>query len=379
MKSKIFTAVLILVLVFNQSCSSDDDTPATQPPTNTTPNIVGTVLQGDISGKLNVPAGNYSLKGAVKVKSGGELTIQPGVTFTVSAVDQAGGINYLQVEQGGKIIANGTASLPIVFTSQSGTIGSWGGIIINGKAKINVAGGTEIAEAGGLVYGGQDDTDNSGSLKFVRVEYAGAAITGTTGEYNAFSFFGVGSQTVLENLQAFKGADDAFEFFGGTVNGKNLVAFGCEDDNIDWDRGYRGTLNNIWIKQPANGDFGFECSNLPVEWNFAPRSNPTVNNVTIVGSGVVTKAAFNFKEGTAGIITNVVATNVGIGVDLRNQLGQFTDGSLKVNNANITFATSLTKNGISGNTTNIDSIVGVTTTATGADLTVLTGAWIKQL
>jgi hypothetical protein len=238
MKSKIFSAVLMLVLVFNQSCNSDDDTPVSQPVTNNTPNISGTVLQGDITGKLNVPAGNYSLKGAVKVKSGGELTIQPGVTFTISTVDQAGGINYLQIEQGGKIIANGTASLPIVFTSQSGTVGSWGGIIINGKAKINVAGGTEIAEAGGLVYGGQDDADNSGSLKFVRVEYAGAAITGTTGEYNAFSFFGVGSQTVLENLQAYKGADDAFEFFGGTVNGKNLVAFGCEDDNIDWDRGY---------------------------------------------------------------------------------------------------------------------------------------------
>ncbi len=378
MKTTILKSIFLLVLAFNVACSSDDDEPVKQNPVNDTPNISGTVLQGDITGKLNVPAGNYSLKGAVKVKSGGELTIQPGVTFTVSSTDQAGGINYLQIEQGGKIIANGTAALPIVFTSQSAAIGSWGGIIINGKAKINVAGGTEIAEAGGLIYGGQDDADNSGSMKYVRVEYAGAAITGTTGEYNAFSFFGVGSGTVLENLQAYKGADDAFEFFGGTVNCKNLIAFGCEDDNIDWDRGYRGTLSNIWIKQPANGDFGFECSNLPVEFNSSPRSNPTVTNVTIVGSGVATKAAFNFKEGTAGIITNVVATNVGIGVDLRNQLAQFTDATLKINNANITFITSLTKNGISGNTTNIDSIVGVTTTATGADTSVLTGSWVRS-
>ena len=199
----------------------------------------------------------------------------------------------------GKIVAVGTSSSPIVFTAQSQQIGAWGGIIINGKARINVAGGTEVAEAGGLVYGGNDDADNSGTLKYVRVEYAGAAITGGTAEYNAFSFFGVGSGTVLENLQAYKGADDAFEFFGGAVNATNLAAFGCEDDNIDWDRGYRGTLSNIWIIQPANGDFGFECSNLPVEFNSSPRANPTVTNVTITGSGNANKAAFNFKEGTA--------------------------------------------------------------------------------
>ena len=184
---------------------------------------------------------------------------------------------------------------------------------------------------------------------------------------------------MLENLQAYKGADDAFEFFGGAVNGTNLAAFGCEDDNIDWDRGYRGTLNNIWIKQPTNGDFGFECSNLPVEFNNSPRSNPTVNNVTIVGSGNATKAAFNFKEGTAGIISNVVATNVGYGVDLRNQLTEFQDLSLKINNANITFATALTRNGITGSTTNINAIVGVTTTATGANTTPFnTGTWLRN-
>ena len=373
MKTAFLKLIAIVILTINFSCSSDDETPTTP-----TPPTSNKVLQGDITTNLDI-SGNYNLKGTVKVKSGATLTIQPGSIITVSTADAAGGINYLQIEQGGKIIANGTASQPIVFTSQSQVIGSWGGIIMNGKAKINVLGGTEIAEAGGLIYGGQDDTDNSGSLKYVRVEYAGAAITGTTGEYNAFSFFGLGSGTVLENLQAYKGADDAFEFFGGAVNSTNLVAFGCEDDNIDWDRGYRGTLKNIWIKQPANGDFGFECSNLPVEFNSSPRSNPTVSDVTIVGSGNVAKAAFNFKEGTAGIITNVVATNVGLGVDLRNQLTQFQDATLKVNNANITFLTALTKNGISGNTTNIDSMVGVSTAATGANTASLTGNWIKDL
>jgi hypothetical protein len=374
MKTNFLKIIAFAALTFTIGCSSDETTGTD------VPNLEGSVLQGNITTDLNVPAGNYNLKGVVVVKAGATLTIEAGTTFTVSTADQAAGTNYLQVEQGAKLIANGTSSSPIVFTAQSQQIGAWGGIIINGKARINVAGGTEVAEAGGLVYGGNDDADNSGSLKYVRVEYAGAAITGGTAEYNAFSFFGVGSGTVLENLQAYKGADDAFEFFGGAVNATNLAAFGCEDDNIDWDRGYRGTLSNIWIIQPANGDFGFECSNLPVEFNSTPRANPTVTNVTITGSGNATKAAFNFKEGTAGNISNVKVTNVGYGVDLRNQLGQFQDGSLKVNNASITFITALTRNGISGDTTNIDTIVGVNASAVGANTAPFTsGTWLKNL
>lgn len=374
MKTNFLKLIALVALTFTIGCSSDETTG-----TNV-PNLEGSVLQGNITTDLNVPAGNYNLKGVVVVKAGATLTIEAGTTFTVSTADQAAGTNYLQVEQGAKLIANGTSSSPIVFTAQSQQIGAWGGIIINGKARINVAGGTEIAEAGGLIYGGNDDADNSGSLKYVRVEYAGAAITGGTAEYNAFSFFGVGSGTVLENLQAYKGADDAFEFFGGAVNATNLAAFGCEDDNIDWDRGYRGNLSNIWIIQPANGDFGFECSNLPVEFNSSPRANPTVTNVTITGSGNTSKAAFNFKEGTAGNISNVKVTNVGYGVDLRNQLGQFQDGSLKINNANITFITALTRNGISGDTTNIDAIIGVNANAVGANTAPFTtGTWLKTL
>lgn len=375
MKTNFLKALALSVAFFAIGCSSDDDETTT--PVN---NLVGTVLQGNITADLNIPTGNYSLKGVVTVKSGATLTIQPGTTFTVSTADQATGSNYLQIEQGAKITANGTASQPIVFTAESATVGAWGGLIMNGRAPINVVGGTEIAEAGGLVYGGTNSADNSGSLKYVRVEYAGAAITGGTAEYNAFSFFGLGSGTVLENLQAYKGADDAFEFFGGTVNATNLVAFGCEDDNIDWDRGFTGTLSNIWIKQPSNGDFGFECSNLPVEFNRTPRSNPSVSNVTIEGSGNNIKAAFNFKEGTAGQISNVVVTNVGFGVDLRNQLAQFQDASLKITNAKVTFSNALTKNGITGDPTNIDSIFTLSDGATGANTAPFTtGTWVKSL
>ncbi len=375
MKTHFFKALILSIGIFAAGCSSEESNGGAN-----VPNLEGSVLQGNITTDLNVPAGNYNLKGVVVVKSGATLTIQEGTTFTVSIADQALGNNYLQIEQGAKIIANGTSTQPIVFTAESATIGAWGGIIMNGRAKINVAGGTEIAEAGGLIYGGNDDADSSGSLKYVRVEYAGAAITGGTGEYNAFSFFGVGSGTTLENLQAYKGADDGFEFFGGRVSGTNLAAFGCEDDSIDWDRGFTGNLNNIWIIQPSNGDFAFECSNLPVEFNNIPRSNPTVSNVTITGSGNAAKAAFNFKEGTAATISNVVATGVGYGVDLRNQLTQFQDGSLKVNNANITFITALTKNGITGDTTNIDALVTVNASASGANTAPFnSGSWLRAL
>ena len=375
MKTNFLKTIILTVAVLAASCSSDENDGGSN-----VPNLEGSVLQGNITSDLNVPAGNYNLRGVVVVKSGATMTIQEGTTFVVSTADQALGNNYLQIEQGAKIIANGTSTQPIVFTAESATIGAWGGIIMNGRAKINVAGGTEIAEAGGLIYGGNDDADSSGSLKYVRVEYAGAAITGGTGEYNAFSFFGVGSGTVLENLQAYKGADDGFEFFGGRVSGTNLAAFGCEDDSFDWDRGYIGNLNNLWIIQPSNGDFAFECSNLPVEFNNIPRSNPTVSNVTITGSGNATKAAFNFKEGTAGTISNVMATAVGYGVDLRNQLNQFQDGSLKINNANIAFITALSKNGISGDTTDIDSMITVNLSASGANPAPFTnGSWLKDL
>ncbi len=375
MKKNFLKTIILTVAVLAASCSSDENDGGSN-----VPNLEGSVLQGNITSDLNVPAGNYNLRGVVVVKSGATMTIQEGTTFVVSTADQALGNNYLQIEQGAKIIANGTSTQPIVFTAESATIGAWGGIIMNGRAKINVAGGTEIAEAGGLIYGGNDDADSSGSLKYVRVEYAGAAITGGTGEYNAFSFFGVGSGTVLENLQAYKGADDGFEFFGGRVSGTNLAAFGCEDDSFDWDRGYIGNLNNLWIIQPSNGDFAFECSNLPVEFNNIPRSNPTVSNVTITGSGNATKAAFNFKEGTAGTISNVMATAVGYGVDLRNQLNQFQDGSLKINNANIAFITALSKNGISGDTTDIDSMITVNLSASGANPAPFTnGSWLKDL
>ena len=372
MKTTILKSLALVALTFTIGCSSDDDS------TVSVPNLEGTVLQGTITSDLNIPAGNYSLKGTVTVNNGATLTIQPGTTFTVSTVDQAAGTNYLLIEQGAKLIANGTSTSPIVFTAQSETIGAWGGIIMNGKARINAAGGTEIAEAGGKLYGGTDDADNSGSLKYVRVEYAGAAVTGGTAEYNAFSFFGLGTGTTLENLQAYKGADDGFEFFGGKVNATNIAAFGCEDDSIDWDKGYSGTLTNVWVKQPSNGDWGFETSNHPSEFDFSPRSNPTVNNVTVVGNGNAGKAAFLFKEGTAGAINNVKVSNIGFVVRVNTRLTEYSNNTLNVTNVNVLdtpLGGSNVKNGVDA--TDISDIMTSSASATGANETAFASTWCR--
>jgi len=367
-----FTIALSLSLF---SCSSDDDVPNPDPGTGGDSGILeGTVLEGDITEDLLVKEGNYNLKGAVSVKDGATLTIEPGTTFTVSAADQAAGVNLLFVEQGGKLIAEGTAAKPIVFTSENknseGGDGDWGGIGIHGRAKMNAPGGTSISEAGQLPYGGTIDQDSSGSLKYVRVEYAGQASSDGQFEFNAFSFFAVGSGTTLENLEAFEGADDGFEFYGGTVNARNLVAIGMEDDSIDWDEGYRGTLNNVAIVQyDGVGDFAFELANRKGENNAEPRSMGTVKNVIIWGHNRSGKAAFDLKQGTAGTFENIVGSNYETIIFLNDQLQEVENDQLQFTNAHFEYSKDLVVNNVN-DTEVAGNLLELDENATGADLSV---------
>ncbi|MGI0105485.1 hypothetical protein [Salinimicrobium sp. WS361] len=367
-----FTIVLSLSLF---SCSSDDDVPNPDPGTGGDTGILeGTVLEGDITEDLLVKEGNYNLKGAVSVKDGATLTIEPGTTFTVSAADQVAGVNLLFVEQGGKLIAEGTAAKPIVFTSENknseGGDGDWGGIGIHGRAKMNAPGGTSISEAGQLPYGGTNDQDSSGSLKHVRVEYAGQASSDGQFEFNAFSFFAVGSGTVLENLEAFEGADDGFEFYGGTVNARNLVAIGMEDDSIDWDEGYRGTIDNLAIVQYEGiGDFAFELANRKGENNAEPRSMGTVKNVSIWGHNRSGKAAFDLKQGTAGTFENIVASNYETIIFLNDQLQEVENDKLQFTSAHFEYSKDLVVNNVD-DTEVASDLLELDENATGADLSV---------
>ena len=216
------------------SCSTDDDPVIPEPEPS--------VLQGSITSDLTLKSGNsYTLNGELLVKEGATLNIEPGVKIVAQYDDR---VDYILIEQGAKINAEGTASAPIVMTSSKEEPGAWGGIHICGRAQTNAEGGKGSSEIGGAVYGGDNDADNSGVLKYVRVEYTGYAFD-EEHEANGMTFYGVGNGTVVENCEAYHGSDDGFEFFGGSVNVKNMVVVNCSDDSFDWTEGWNGKGENL--------------------------------------------------------------------------------------------------------------------------------------
>ena len=220
----------------------------------TTPTVV---LSGSIAANRTLTADtSYVLRGFVYVNSGATLTVNAG-TRIVGDTTALG--SALFVLRGARIVANGTATAPVVFTSQRapGTRqpGDWGGLILVGNARNNRTGNIIVegsngsvvgANPAGVVYtGGTVDSDNSGTLRYVRVEFAGYA-TLPDAELNSFTFAALGSGTTVEYVQALAGLDDNFEWFGGTVNGKYLVSYESGDDHFDASEGYRG-LNQFLI------------------------------------------------------------------------------------------------------------------------------------
>ena len=233
----------------------------------------------------------YILSGVVYIGDGtnaATITIEAGTT--IRGLDEGSSKGVLVIRQNAKIMAEGTADEPIVFTSAklAGAYSQdWGGLIICGKATTNLAsnsGDPEGLSAGSAPYGGSDDTDSSGTLKYVRVEYGGWQIDSET-ELNGIGFYAVGSGTTVEYVQVHRNSDDGIEFFGGTVNAKYLLVTGCEDDSIDWTEGYRGNIQWAIVQQyPGFGDRGIEADNRGSDNSATPRSSPTLSNVTLIGS-----------------------------------------------------------------------------------------------
>lgn len=265
-------------------------------------------VTGVITGNVTWTSNNvYLLQGLVYVDSLATLTIQPG---TIIKGDDQTANSSLIVQRGGKLIAEGTQCQPIVFTTEATAgnrvKGQWGGVILLGRAKHNL--GTQNAIEGlaqpnaRVFHGGNDDEDNSGVLKYVRIEYGGYVFSANN-EINSLTMGSVGRGTTIEYVQCSFGNDDAFEWFGGSVNCKHLVAYRCLDDDFDTDNGFSGTVQyGLSIKDPGIADVvavstseGFESDN---EANGAtrtllPKTSASFYNITHIG-------AFRCASNTSG-------------------------------------------------------------------------------
>jgi hypothetical protein len=255
----------------------------------------------------------------------------------------------LVIDQGAQIIANGTAEQPIVFTSdqpvgQRGR-GDWGGLIINGRAPLNLTGGVGIGEGDTGDYGGSNPDDNSGILRYVRVEFAGIEFS-PDNELNGIAFQGVGRGTVVENIQVHFNKDDGIEMFGGTVDIKRAVLTGIGDDSIDWTFGWSGRLQFAVAQQRGDdADRGIEADNNANNNDLLPRSSPTIFNVTLIGDpdrneGGDSTVGMTLREGTAGAIRNFIVTGFkssGVAVATTSTQNQVASGALSIRNGILFF------------------------------------------
>lgn len=280
---KAFFYLLLTAFVFS-ACEKDDDNDNT---------YEGNVLGGDLTESTTLDASvEYTLDGTLAIKEGVTLTIPAGTVIKA----KKGFSNYVIVERGGKIIAKGTASKPVKFTSGEATpaAGDWGGLVINGRAPISGAtagteGSTEVNN--NIKYGGTDVADNSGELSYVILEYTGAKSTADV-EHNGLTLNAVGNGTKIENIYIPHTSDDGIEFFGGSVNVSNILVVSPDDDMFDFTQGYTGTLKNaygVWQSGYVSAEAdprGIEADgNLDGDGpTHVGQSNFKIENLTIVNN-----------------------------------------------------------------------------------------------
>lgn len=297
MKKLWMTALAVMALMMT-GCSDDETNPAGGDGTGGGQGDLKEILFGDgtqigngdnefeIKGKYTLPEGTYTLVGWVYICDGAELTIEPGTVIKGDKATMAA----LIAERGGKLWARGTAQKPIVFTSAEPAgrrkPGDWGGIILCGKARNNR---TEMTIEGGprSKHGGSDDADCSGALSYVRCEFAGYPFAPDQ-EINGITFGSVGSSTQLDHIQVSYSNDDSYEWFGGTVDAKYLVAYHGWDDDFDTDNGFSGRVQFcLGVRHPRLADQsvsnGFESDNWSDGTDIEPQTSCVFSNVTFVG------------------------------------------------------------------------------------------------
>ena len=325
-------------------------------PTNPTNPVAteNTILEGRITQNLTLKAAfTYKLRGLVYVTNGAILTIEPG-TKIVGELNKLGG---LVITRSSKIIADGTVDKPIVFTSEAATParGDWSGIVILGNAPTNasfngvqgvgaVEGGVNNSDNLGL-YGtpatqGQNPADNSGILRYVRIEYAGSAFL-PDNEINSLTMAGVGSGTLIDYVQVSYANDDAFEWFGGTVNCKHLIAYRTLDDDFDTDNGYTGKIQfGIVLRDSSAADIskseGFESDNDANGSTLTPKTRPLFSNMTVVGPRATASSLGNslflagaqIRRNSAQSIFNSIILGWPIGLLIDASKGEPTDKNI---------------------------------------------------
>lgn len=295
MKNLFLSALAVLTLTIT-SCSRDNEDSTNNNVVNIDPNNFQGTLTAGQSLTLD-PSVTYKLTGPFVVQSGATVTFPAG-----TVVEATGGTSaYIAIAQGGLIYVNGTSSNPVIMTSANATPAQsdWGGLVICGKAITNKGGSngeSATAEVSNLTYGGNDNNDSSGVIRYLRVEYTGAAFSSDK-EFNGVSLFAVGAGTVFENVQAYMSGDDGIEFFGGAVNAKNLVIVNAQDDGLDFADGFSGSFENVYIKDIEKA--GVEGSNNGDNFAALPRTNATLKNFTILkGSLAGSEHGMYLKEGT---------------------------------------------------------------------------------
>ncbi len=313
------------------------------------------VLSDDGSGTGTVTwskENEYILEGFVFVNDGQVLTIEAGTVIRFKP-GQGENASALIVSRGGKIIANGTSEEPIIFTSENDDLqgsvandetGLWGGLIILGNAPINVNGGEAsiegipFAEPRGI-YGGVDETDNSGTLKYVSIRHGGTNI-GDGNEINGLTLGGVGSETQIDYVEVISNEDDGVEIFGGTVNLEHVVVSGCGDDAFDYDLGWSGN-GQFWLAFQSNykGDNLIEAGGGVSPVNGLPYSLPNIFNATLIGNGNTSDGAcVSFRNNAGGIIANSIFINKPQGISLEvtdalhDSYYQWQQGNLDIKN-----------------------------------------------
>lgn len=334
------------------------------------------VLMGSIMQDTVLSADKrWLLVGQVRVTNKATLRIEAGTTICGESMDTTR-VSFLNVDQDAKLMAEGTKERPIVFTSSNKAgerkASDWGGVVLRGRAPINLPPGDATAcgslEGNAGAYGPcgtMRSDDSSGILRYVRIEFAGREVA-PDNELNGLTLGAVGSGTVIDHVQIHRGSDDGVELFGGTVNLTHILSTGSLDDSFDWDQGWSGK-GQFWIGQQltADGNNGIEADNSRDNNGLLPRSNPTIYNVTLVGTGRGSapkgqkRYGLTLRQGTAGSLYNVIAlgfADLGVVITQESTCAEIQGDRLRV-------GSSLFWDNGAGSATNISDITNVGTAA----------------